>query len=437
MRRKEMRALPQFQGVLRVVHQASPRLLLVTAGSLTGSMVLGAVFAAAFWWLATKLYTPHTIGVAVASLSAMALVASLCMVGAGTLLIRELHRPGAQMAALIGTATITAGTVAAIAGALFAIAAPAINPDLRDLATNPLTVGIFAAGVALTSVAIVLDEVLLGLLRARLRLVRNLVFNVGKIVLLVAVSLLVAGEQPVLVYGVWTAGVLISFLVLAPLVARSRRPRPLFSWVLLREMMPGAVSNQALNTALDLPAIGIPVAVSLLVRPEQTAQFYIAFMLASVSFYAPHALSQTLYAVGSRSADQLWEHTRVTAALSMAIGIAAVVGMVLFATPILSLFGPQYVSASGFAPLLAAVSIPIVIKDHFSVVFRIQRREVYAFILCTLGAVAELAGAVIGLLSGGLVGLAVGWLIAVLLEALLMGPPLLHAVRQRQIGAER
>lgn len=426
-----------LEDALHAVRQASPQLLLVTAGSLTGSMLLGSVLGAAFWWVATRLFTPHTIGIAVGSLSAMALVASLCLVGAGTLLVRELHRPGAQVAALIGTATLTAGTVAAFAGVLFAIVAPAINADFQELAADPLTVAIFAAGVSLTTIAIVLDEVLLGLLRARLRLLRNLVFNVVKIVLLAVVGIVVSGEQSVLIYGVWAAGALVSLFVLAPLVVRSRRSRPLFSWTLLREMVPGAVSNQALNTALGLPAIGIPVAVSLLVAPEQTAQFYLAFMLASVSFYAPHALSQTLYAVGSRSQDRLWEHARVTAALSVGIGVAAVIGIALFATPILSLFGPHYASAAGFAPLLGAVSIPIVVKDHFSVVFRIRGREGYAFAMCALGAVVELAGAVIGLAVGGLGGLGIGWLLAVLLEALVMGPPLLRAVTGEREVADR
>jgi O-antigen/teichoic acid export membrane protein len=424
------------QNAVRAIRLASPRVLLVTASSLAGSMVLGSVLGAAFWWLATRIFAPETVGVAVGSLSAMSLVASLSLVGAGTLLVRDIHRAGAQATALVGTATITAGTVAAVVGALFAIVAPAINEELRGLAASPLTVALFAAGVALTTIAGVLDEVLLGLLRAKLRLLRNGVFNVAKIAVLVAFGLVIMVEQPMLIYGAWGLGVLISLAVLAPLALRAWQSRPLFSWTVLRRMAPAAVSHQALNTALGLPAIGIPVAVALMVSPVTTAQFYIAFMLASMSFYAPHALSQTLYAMGSRSVDRLWDHVRVTAGLSFAAGVASVLGMLVLAEPILSLFGPQYAAAAGIAPVLAAVSIPIVVKDHFSVVFRIRKQEGYALTLCALGAAAELAAAVIGLAIAGLAGLGIGWLAAVALEALVMGPAVLRAASDGHRGGD-
>jgi O-antigen/teichoic acid export membrane protein len=341
--------------------------------------------------------------------------------------VRDIHRAGPRGPALVGTATFSAGAVASVVGVLFAVVAPAINGDLRGLAASPITIGVFAAGVALSSMAIVLDEVLLGLLRAKLRLLRNAVFSIAKIVALVGLGLFVSREEPVLIYGAWAIGVLASLFVLTPLVVQSWKSRPIFSWAALREMVPGAVSNQALNTALGLPAMGIPVAVALMVSPEVTAQFYIAFMLSSVSFYAPQALSQTLYAMGSRSVDRLWDHIRVTAGLSLLAGIGSVVGMVLLAEPILSLFGPHYVSAAGITPVLAALSIPIVIKDHFAVVFRIRKREGYALALSAAGAVAELMAAIIGLAIAGLMGLAIGWFAALVIEALVMGPSILRA----------
>jgi O-antigen/teichoic acid export membrane protein len=151
-------------------------------------------------------------------------------------------------------------------------------------------------------------------------------------------------------------------------------------------------------------------------------------MLASVSFYAPHALSQTLYAVGSRSMELLAEHTRFTAGLSLLSGLATVAGLTVLAEPVLSLFGPQYAEAAPIVPVLAAVAIPILVKDHFTVVYRIRHREHAALALCGGGALLELGAASFGLAAAGLAGLAWAWLLAVAGESLVMGPPLLRAL---------
>jgi O-antigen/teichoic acid export membrane protein len=416
---------------IRAVRLASPRLLLVTASSLAGSMVLSAVFGAAFWWLAARLYPAHAVGVAVASLSAMSLVGSLSLVGAGTLLVRELHHSSGRRLLLAGTASISAGALAALVGIVFAVGAPRLNPELSSLAASPLTVLAFTAGVVLTAVAAVIDDILLGLLRAQLRLYRNAVFNVAKIGALLAMGVVLGGDRPLEIYGSWVAGILLSLLVLLPAM-RGHWSGRLFSWAVMREHGPGALAHQGLNTALELPALGIPVAVALLVSPQTTAQFYIAFMLASVSFYVPLALAQTLYAVGSRHLSEVWQHARVTIGGSLAAGIAAVVAMFFLAEPILGLFGPQYAAASGIAPLLAAVSVPLVAKDHFQVIFRVYRRETFALVICGLGAALEIAAAVVGVKAGGLPGLAIGWLAAVILEAMVMGPALLAIARSHR-----
>ena len=345
------------------------------------------------------------------------------------MLIRDLHRSAEQRTLLAGTAILATGAVATAIGTLFAVAAPLINPQLRELGASPIAVAVFAAGVALTTLATVVDDILLGLLRARLRLLRNAIFNVAKIGVLVAVGLIIGGDRPIEIYGAWGAGVVISLVVLVPIVRRNWRGGPLFSWSVLRQFGPSAVSHQALNTALQLPALGIPFAVALLAPPTTTAQFFVVFMLTSVSFYVPLALSQTLYAIGSRAREQLWDHARVTIGASIAAGALAVVTMAVLAEPILGLFGPEYAAAAPIAPLLAAVSIPMAVKDHFHMIFRIQHRERLALGLCAVGALLEVAGAVVGLALAGILGLSLGWLLAASMEAVVMAPLLLRAAR--------
>jgi O-antigen/teichoic acid export membrane protein len=423
------------RGAWQAIRVASPRLLAVTAGSLAGSMVLGAVLGAAFWWVAARLFSPQAVGVAVASLSLMSLVGSVAMVGAGTLLIRDLHQAGTRRNVLAGTAIIGAGALAAVVGIGVALVAPLLNTELADLSASAFSIAIFAAGVGVTTAAAVVDEILLALLRARLRLLRNGVFNVAKLAALAIAGVALGAAGSLGIYAAWVAGVVVSLVWLLPFVRTRLFDGPLFSWAALRELAPSAVAHQALNTAIDLPALGIPVAVALLMPPETTAQFYIAFMLASVAYYLPTALSQTLYAIGARAVDQLWQHARVTIGVSFAAGLSATVGLAVLAHPILSLFGPQYSAVSGIAPLLAVISLPLVVKDHFQIVFRIHRRERFALAALAVGAALEVGASVAGLLIGGLVGLAIGWLVAATLEASFMTPALILIARERRGGA--
>lgn len=414
----------------RAFRVASPRLLALTAGSLVGSMVLGAVLGAVFWWLAARLFSQHEVGVAVASLSSMSLVGSFAMVGAGTLLIRDLHRAPERRKVLAGTAIIGAGVLSTGVGIGVAVVAPLLNSDLADLSASAVSIGIFAAGVGFTTVAAVVDEILLGLMRARLRFLRNGVFNAAKLAALAVAGIALGTTGSLGIYAAWLVGVVVSLVWLLPFARKLLLRGPVFSWAVLRELGPSAIAHQALNTTLDVPALGIPVAVALLMSPSTTAQFYIAFMVASVAYYVPFALSQTLYAIGARTVDRLWEHARVTISLSLLAGLSATAVLVVFAHPILSIFGTEYAAVFRIAPLLAVISIPLVAKDHFHVVFRIHHRERFALIVSGIGAVLEVFAAVAGLLVGGLVGLSIGWLVAASVEASVMTPALILIARE-------
>lgn len=410
----------------------SLRLLVTTSGSLIGSMVVTSGLGAAFWWIAAQLFTPSAVGVAAGAISLMLLLGSTAVAGAGTLLVRELARHPGQQGNLVSTAVIIAGSAGAIAGGVAAIVAPAINPDLQPLAASPAAVALVAIGVSLTAVGNVVDLALLGLLRAGMQLVRNIVFAVGKLVLLVPIGWwVVTNDDPLLLYAVWSTGALVSFAVIAVIVRRQGTSlRPVFAFGLVRTLARSAASHQLLNLALQLPTLGLPVLVALIGTPILTAQFFLAWMLASLAFYVPLALSQTLYAVGANSPTRVWEHARVTVSLAVVTSLVAVGGLSLLAAPVLRLFGPTYEDAAGIVPLLAAAALPLALKDHYHVVYRIRGRAGQAGLACALGATAELLAAGIGFSIAGLTGLAVGWLVVLLLEATFMGPAMVRAARE-------
>src|SRR5438552_2116975 len=78
--------------------------VVINAGSMVGTTVVGAGFGVVFWWFAAHQYPPAAVGLAAAAVSAMTMLGTLGVLGFGTLLIGELPRHGGKGAALVATA---------------------------------------------------------------------------------------------------------------------------------------------------------------------------------------------------------------------------------------------------------------------------------------------------------------------------------------------
>ncbi len=150
--------------------------ILFNVASLVGIFVITSAFGFAYWWVATQQFLSEAIGFASAAISATVLLGTICMLGLGTLLIRELSRQEGKAVSLISTALILVACVGGCIGLLFALVAPSISVDLLPLQVSVQNVALFSAGVSLSTVNLVLDEALIGLLRSDLKLWRNALF---------------------------------------------------------------------------------------------------------------------------------------------------------------------------------------------------------------------------------------------------------------------
>ncbi|MFL5705410.1 MAG: lipopolysaccharide biosynthesis protein, partial [Ktedonobacteraceae bacterium] len=150
--------------------------ILVNAGSLVGTMAVTSVLGFAYWWLAARQFSPEAFGLASAAISAMTLLGTLGVMGLGTLLMGELPRQRGKEASLISTTLIVVGVVGSCFGLVFAAVAPYLSTDFQVLRTSMENVALFAVGVSLTAITIVLDQAMVGLLRGELQLWRNALF---------------------------------------------------------------------------------------------------------------------------------------------------------------------------------------------------------------------------------------------------------------------
>jgi O-antigen/teichoic acid export membrane protein len=417
---------------------AHNRTVLVNAGSMMSTVLVTALLGAAFWLVAARQFTPEAVGVGSAAIAAMTLLGYLATVGLGTLLMGELPRRERDHRGLLNAALAVSGAVGIALGVGFALAAPLLSSELGPLSETWVAVLVFAVGVGLTGLAVVLDQALIGLLRGGLQLNRNVVFSLVKLIALVLAGLLVANPDGVWIYATWTAGIALSLFVMARFYMRRGGDglRPRFG--LLGEMRVDAATHHVYNLAIRAPDLVLPLIVVTLLSASANANFYIAWMIASFAFMVPVSLSSVLYAVGSGDSAGLFERYRLSVALSAGLGLVANVVLLVAGGPILGLFGADYEQgALATLHILALGVFPETIKAHFLSISRVERRIPETIPLVIGGTVLELAGAVAGGLAGSLALVAAGWLAAVCVEAIVMSGTVFRFLRLRPWGRDR
>jgi O-antigen/teichoic acid export membrane protein len=418
---------------IRAIAEAN-RPLLSNAASMVGTAVVTSLLGAAFWWVATHYFSKDSVGIASAAISAMTLLGFLATVGLGTLLMGELPRIKSGHRSIINAGLLTSGSIGAALGLAFVVVAPLASSNFDPLSQTWITALTFVLGVALTALTFVLDQSLIGLLRGGLQLNRNVAFTVVKLVALIPVAALVADAGSQWIYGTWTAGIVISLLALVRFY-RDRGTgsiRPDFK--LLKDMRVHAVTHHAVNVALRTPELVLPIVVVTFLSASANASFYIAYMITGFMFFVPLSLSTVLYAVGSGESERLASRFRLTVFVSLGFGAISNLVLLVLGTPLLEIFGSSYASeATGTLHILALDIFPSTILTHYVALRRIQRRLATAVPVVWGGALLQLAGGVAGALLGGLTGVAIGWVLGATVQAIVMTPEVLRALKAARL----
>lgn len=412
--------------VREVVHRifGPNAIILSNASSLVGTTVVTSGLGFVYWWVAARHFTPEMVGLASAAISAMMLLGSIGALGLGTLLIGELPRRPRKAGSLIATSLLVAGTASGGLGILFAVAAARMSFDLQPLSNSLGSTMLFASGVALTGVILVLDQAVIGLLRGEIQLWRNICFAATKLVVLFIVGLWFANLYGLTIYATWVVGILVSLLFLAGIVAiKSVRIAYRPQWRLIRSGWREALRHHALNMALLIPALVLPILVTVILSARVNASFYVAWMIASFAFVVPTALTTVLYAVGAADPSVLAQKTRFTLKLSFLAGILVSCLIMISAHHILGSFGSAYAEQAEWSLRFLVLGVfPIIIKVHYVAICRVYDQISGAALRMAGGGFLEVVLAWIGASLGGLLGLSVGWVVAVCFEAIILAP---------------
>jgi O-antigen/teichoic acid export membrane protein len=267
-----------------------------------GSTIVTSAFGFFYWWAATHLFLPGAVGMAAASISAMQLLATLSVLGLGTLLISELPRRSHEQGTLVKMALTTAAISGCLIGGVGALVFFVVLRDWKTSDLSLLMIGLFIGGVSLSAVCLLVDQAVIGLNISSLMLGRNVIFAAVKLLAIAATAVVLVPRDWVTIFATWVIGIIVSLAIILGLPVwrryRSRRSQ-LRAWQLLRSLARSSLQHHILNLALAAPSMAMPTVALVVLSAASAAYFYSALTLANFAYMIPFALSISLFAASS------------------------------------------------------------------------------------------------------------------------------------------
>jgi O-antigen/teichoic acid export membrane protein len=397
--------------------------------------VAASVFGFVYWWIAARNFEPSAVGMAAAAISTMTLIGMVGELGLGTLLMGESLLNRRDAPGLTAASLMTALLLSLVLGTAFVLIAPIVVPDFRlEFSTFDASM-LFIVGCAIMSFAMVLDQALIGWLRATQQMARNMLFSALKLAMLASIAflgLVSTANEEIAILATWVFGQLTATLLFALWLLRRGQSvwhKPEFNQ--LQGRVGRVLAHHLLNTMTQGPGLILPALVVIVLSPQTNAAFYAAFTLINLACYIPAALATVLFTVGSTDPTSFSERLRFSMLLSLIIGVGAAVGFWLFSDFVLNLFNPVFPKIAGSSlQLMGAVVLPIAVKYHFITIHRLTHRVARGAVLLGIAAIFEIGMAYVGATWHGLWGFTVGWIIANYIEAAFMLPSVLEPLFQ-------
>jgi O-antigen/teichoic acid export membrane protein len=414
--------------------------LLRNAGSLAATTGMTSIFGFVFTIVAAKMFTTQEVGWGNTAINEMQLFGTIGMFGLGTMMIGELPKGNRDRAGLFAASVSTSAIGSAILGLGFAIIIGLYysSPDhLPGIAGTPAQLVLFVVGTSLTGATLVFDEGTIGLLRGGVQLWRNMVMSAIKLVTLPITAVVLHdgfGVGLSLAYVVGIVGSMIPAVIMLKRGGAKVLRRP--DYGSLRRLLPVAINHNWLNLAMATPSRIIPIIVTVVVGPTDSAVFYVCYMISSLLFMVPVHLGTVLFALASASPEVVAEKLRFVLRISLLIGLPVMVVLAISAHFMLGIYNPIY-ARLGTVPLWLLIIgyLPQMPRAQFIAVSRATGNVGKAAGLICFFALCELTSIFLGGKFGGLDGLSFAYLGVLTMEGIITAPTVLRAAYTSTVAA--
>jgi O-antigen/teichoic acid export membrane protein len=384
---------------------------LITTTVLTGA--LGYLF----WIIVAHEFPTREVGVAAALISAVTIASILGTAGLGAALIENLPlcRDDEHWNRTLNGAVLGGSIGGAFVGLATALILPALSPTFADLRNPPLLVT-FVVASAIWTASSVLDNVFISERASSGLVIRNTACSLLKLPLLV-VPIALTAPTASSVFLVWLAAALASLAFGVFVLVPRRRPSYRFrldgTLRQLRAMRHTLVGHHLISVGSIIPTWLMPVMVAVRLSAQDTAYFFLTWMMTGLFFMVSPAVAASVFVEGAYDPKTVMAAARRSLRLIAILLAVPTLVFVLAGRQILEVFGPGYPS-HGYALLVVFVAsaVPDAITNVSVAVMRVTNRLRQAAVLNMGMTIIALVGAWFLIGSMGITGAGVAWLIA-------------------------
>jgi len=364
-----------------------------------------------FWMIAARFYTPSEIGIVVALISAINLLAGFSRLGLEFGIIRYLPNEP-KKGELINSCLTIIVLVSALLAIIFIISSDLWTSSLSFIKGTEFT-PLFIMFTVFFALTLFQQRVFLAFRRAEFTFSQALINSSLKLVLiplftsLGSLGLFIAWGLPTVI------AMLLNLFVFTPYLYRGYFPMPRVEKRVVNEMFHFSFGNYIAENLWYLPSRLFPLLIISILSAEMTAYFYIAWSIALILYIIPSVVGDSLFAEGSYNRENLRNIAISAIKFAFLILAPALLFVFIFGDKILLLFGKEYSeNAFNLLRILALTAIPYTF-GHFYITMERIRGEVRNIVeLYGLVAALSIGIGYLLMLRIGIIGAGLGWLFA-------------------------
>lgn len=342
---------------------------------LTVSSGLSAVIGFGYWAVAAWKYEPASVGSNSAAISMMVLAAAVAALNLSSAMVRFVPTAGRHTRRLVAASFIVSTCLAVVIATAAVVITRMLMPDTAFL-SGALPMVMFVVGTAGYALFVIQNGVLVGLQRAELVPVINVVFAVGKLAVVVALvtAMPLHGIFASWVLSMWVLVVVVGIYLFGWAIPRHQRLRQDDDLPPVRQIG----RFVAFDYAGSISSIGsidlMPIMVIAVLGAAPNAYFAIAWVIA----YSLHLLNTnmgtSLVAETAANPGRLARSVRHVLSHTTKLLVPVVIATMVAAPLLLSIFGSGYEEATDTLRLLALAAIPNLVVTTAVSSARAQRR---------------------------------------------------------------
>lgn len=421
-------------------HVAEP--LNRTALAVIVSTLVTSALGFAFWLVAALVYEPETVGRDNALVSAMMLIATVCLLNLNNVLMRFLPQISEHVGRRVVQAYAISSVCSLLAAVVFARLAGNVSESLRFLGESTAWTLAFALICAMWTIWVMQDAALVALGKAQWMVPENASFSLLKILALPVVFAVASGH-----------GVFISFVAPAILVL------PVINWMIFKRAVPAAAEAQRgaggvvsvfgwrrlfvfsaqdfIGSAIgEVVVVAMPLLVISLLTAAETAYFSVPFMLIAALDMMYYAVTVALTTEAARDPKRVVELTRMAVRRLTRFQLPVSIAIGLLAPLILLPFPAAYADqGTTVLRVLAAASALRAAVLLYEAAARLQGHGLRLMLAQVLNTAGVAGLAIWWAPEHGIDGVAAGWLVTHAAIAAVTLPGLLKFVRRPAVLA--